>query len=128
MSYNSILDQFNTCVTTSEFLQFSHNNNILDRDSAYSFLCEHKDIPFVIRNCTYSRPNNHVYCITEYDYDLNRFRNIIIQAFLEKNFCLTFRDENSQRFKHNQLSDMFSSEIFIGCSRDVRYYSNMKKK
>ena len=123
MAHNSILDQFKTCVTTNDFLQFSHNNNILDRESAYSFLCENKDIPFVIRNCSYSRPDNHVYCITEYDYDLNRFRNIIIQSFLEKNFCLTFRDENCQRFDHNQLSDMFSSMIFMQCSRNVRFYS-----
>ena len=47
-------NNFVNCRSTSDFLRFSEENSIVDRQSAEQFLLSNTEIPFVIRKCQYS--------------------------------------------------------------------------
>jgi hypothetical protein len=75
---------FANCRLTQDFLDFSQENSIVDRQSAEDFLRSNRDIPFLIRLCSCSNNTleygSNVYAFSKFDSDKNEFSHILIRA------------------------------------------------
>ena len=128
-----LLDKFNNCETTEQFLQFSSEYNVSDRESAEQFLSENKNIPFVIRECNYSNYHanidncNHVYCITKYDFASQGFKNFIIQSFPNLKYCAkSSANQHSVCYNLDELSTILDQKCGIEFRLEVLYYSDVE--
>jgi hypothetical protein len=75
---------FANCRLTQDFLDFSQENSIVDRQSAEDFLSSNRDIPFLIRLCSCSNDpdkyGSNVYAFSKFHSDKNKFSHILIRA------------------------------------------------
>ena len=75
---------FANCRLTQDFLDFSQENSIVDRQSAEDFLSSNRDIPFLIRLCSCSNDTvkygSNVYAFSKFDSNKNEFSHILIRA------------------------------------------------
>lgn len=119
---------FTNCRLTQDFLDFSRENSIVDRQSAEDFLSSNRDIPFLIRLCSYS--NNYknygsdVYAFSKFNSDKNEFSHFIIRAEHDASrFYLIFDTASLISLKQTTSKDLERCY----CTTRMCYYRDLIK-
>jgi len=102
---------FAHCSSTQDFLHFSEENSIVERQSAEDFLSSNRDIPFVIRLCSYSNDavnfGDNVYAMSRFYSEKSMFIHTLIRAELDSGRFFAFKNEtallNSKQFDASGL-------------------------
>ena len=114
---------FANCRITQDFLDFSQENSIVDRQSAEDFLSSNRDIPFLIRLCSYSNdPVNYgsnVYAFSKFYFERNEFTHTLIRAEHDAVIFYLFNSISSLKsLRHTTVEDIWYSKIKLRCYRE----------
>ena len=114
---------FANCRITQDFLDFSQENSVVDRQSAEDFLSSNRDIPFLIRLCSYSNDpvkyGSNVYAFSKFYFERNEFIHTLIRAeHYTAGFYLFNSISSLMSLSHTTVEDIWYSKIKLCSYRD----------
>lgn len=120
--------KFANCRLTKDFLAFSQENSVVDRQSAEDFLSSNRDIPFLIRLCSYSNDpvdyGSNVYAFSKFYFERNEFIHTLIRAEHDAARFYLFSSTSSLRsWKHLTLEEL----VWCYTTIQLCYYSEFIK-